>query len=75
MPVADTCGRDLVSGLRRARAVRQLRVTADAQRVMEWLSDSGRREREWRRRVEQREDIGDLRADRLPDGGLRCRYE
>ncbi len=42
---------------------------------MERLTDSGRREREWRRRVERREDIRDPRADRLPDGGLRCRYE
>ncbi len=55
--------------------MRQLRVTADAQRIMKWLADSGRREREWRRRVEQRVDIRDPRADRLPDGGLRCRYE
>jgi hypothetical protein len=43
--------------------------------MMEWLTDSGRREREWRRCVEQRADIRDTRADRLPHGGLRCRYE
>jgi hypothetical protein len=42
---------------------------------MAWLTDSGRREREWRRRAGQRADIGDPCADRLPDGGLRCRYE
>jgi hypothetical protein len=62
-------------GLRRAGAVRRLRVTADTQRMMEWLTDSGRREREWRRRVEERADIRDPHADRLPDGGLRYRYE
>jgi hypothetical protein len=42
---------------------------------MEWLTDSGRREREWRLRVEQRADIHDPRAECLPDGRLRCRYE
>jgi hypothetical protein len=55
--------------------MRQLRVTADAQQMMAWLTDSGPREREWRRRVEQRADIRDPHADRLPGGGLRCRYQ
>jgi hypothetical protein len=62
-------------GLRRAGAIRQLRMTADAQRVMAWLTDAGRRERDWRRRVEQRADIRDAHADPLPGGGLRYRYE
>jgi hypothetical protein len=62
-------------GLRRAGAMRQLRVTADAQQMMAWLTDSGRREREWRRLVEQRADIRDPHADRQADGGLRYRYE
>ena len=42
---------------------------------MQRLTDSDRREREWRRQVEQREDIHQVRADRLANGGLRCRYE
>jgi hypothetical protein len=38
-------------------------------------TDSGRLERQWRRLVEQRADIRDPRADRLPHGRLRYRYE
>jgi hypothetical protein len=55
--------------------MRQLRVPADVGQVMQRLTDSDRREREWQRRVEQREDIREPSADRLPHGGLRCRYE
>jgi hypothetical protein len=62
-------------GLRQCRAVRQLRVPADAAQVMGRLTDSGRREREWLRQVEQREDIREPRIGRLPNGGLRYRYE
>ena len=62
-------------GLRQSGAVRQLRVPADAGQVMRRLTDSDRREREWRRQVDQREDIREPRAGRLPNGGLRCRYE
>lgn len=62
-------------GLRRCGAVRQLRVPADAGQVMQRLTDSGRREREWRRQVEQREDIREPRVGHLPNRGLRCRYE
>jgi hypothetical protein len=51
--------------------VRQLRVPADASAVMEWLTDSDRREREWRPRVEAREDIQESSAVRLQNGGLR----
>jgi hypothetical protein len=49
----------------------QLRVPADASAVMEWLTDSDRREREWRRQVEAREDIQKSSAARLQNGGLR----
>jgi len=62
-------------GWRRSAAVRHLRVPADAGQVMERLTDSDRRAREWRRQVEQRDDIRGPRAGRLPNGGLRCRYE
>ncbi|HEX9517293.1 MAG TPA: hypothetical protein VF940_14095 [Streptosporangiaceae bacterium] len=62
-------------GLRRARVVRPLRVTADVQQVMERLTDSARRERAWLRRAGQREGLRESRVDRLPDGRLRRRYE
>jgi hypothetical protein len=62
-------------GVRQSGAVRQLRVPADAGQVMQRLTDSDRQEREWRRQVDQREDIREPRAGRLPNGGLRCRYE
>ncbi len=62
-------------GLRRARVVRHLRVTADVQQVMERLTDSARRERAWLRRAGQREGLRESRVDRLPDGRLRRRYE
>jgi hypothetical protein len=62
-------------GLRRARVVRHLRVTADVQQVMERLTDSARRERAWLRRAGQREGLREPRVDRLPDGRLRRRYE
>lgn len=61
----------LFPGLRQCAAVRQLRVPAEAPRVMQWLTDPDRREREWRRLVETREDIQQSGAGRLPDGGLR----
>jgi hypothetical protein len=61
----------LFPGMRQCAAVRQLRVPAEAPRVMEWLTDSDRREREWRRLVEAREDIQQSSAGRLPNGGLR----
>lgn len=57
-------------GLPRA-TVRQLRVPADASAIMEWLTDSDRREREWRRQDEARDDMQELRVVRLPNGGLR----
>jgi hypothetical protein len=38
---------------------------------MEWLTDPDRREREWRRLVEAREDIQQSSVGRLPNGGLR----
>jgi hypothetical protein len=62
-------------GLRQCSAVRQLRLPADAGQVRERLTDSDRREREWRRQVEQREDIREPHVGRLPNGRLRCRYE
>lgn len=57
-------------GLPRA-AVRQLRVPAEATAVMEWLTDSDRREREWGRQVEVQEDIQESSVASLPNGGLR----
>ena len=60
----------LLPGVPRA-AVRQLRVPADANAVMEWLTDSDRREREWRRQAEARGDIQHASVVRLPNGGLR----
>jgi hypothetical protein len=62
-------------GLRQSGAVRQLRVPAEAGQVRQRLTDSDRREREWRRQVDQREDICEPRADRLANGGLHYRYE
>jgi len=61
----------LFPGLLRCAAVRQLRVPAEAGRVMEWLTDSGRRERDWRRLVEANEDVQQPGVGRLPNGGLR----
>lgn len=60
----------LLPGWPRA-AVRQLRVPADAGVVMDWLTDSDRRERELRRQFEGLEDIEELSIVRLPCGGLR----
>jgi hypothetical protein len=57
-------------GLPRA-TVRQLRVPADASAVMGWLTDSDRREREWRRRVEAQEEIQESSVSRLQNGGMR----
>jgi hypothetical protein len=37
---------------------------------MQWLTDSDRREREWRRLVKAREDIQQSNVGRLPNGGL-----
>jgi hypothetical protein len=74
-PLRILAGVTWFPGLRRAGAVRQLRVTADAQRMIEWLTDSGRREPQWRRLAGHRADIRDPHADRLPGGGLRYRYE
>lgn len=51
--------------------MRQLRVPADVPVVMGWLSDSGRREREWRRQVEARGDIQESSVTRLQNGGMR----
>jgi hypothetical protein len=75
MVVGILVGVTLFPGLRQCGAVRQLRVPADAAQVMERLTDSGRREREWLRQVGQREDIREPRVGRLPNGGLQCRYE
>jgi len=44
-------------GWRRSAAVRHLRVPADAGQVMERLTDSDRRAREWRRQVEHRGEL------------------
>jgi hypothetical protein len=60
----------LFPGLPRA-AVRQLRVPVEPAAVMEWLTDSDRREREWRRQAEAREDLQESRVIRLPNGRLR----
>jgi hypothetical protein len=62
-------------GLRQSGAVRQLRVPAGGGQVRQRLTDSDRRERGWWRQADQREDICEPRAERLPDGGLRCRDE
>jgi hypothetical protein len=61
----------LFPGLRQCVAVRKLRVPAEARRVMEWLTDPARREREWRRLVETRRDIQQWSVSHLPNGGLR----
>ncbi len=47
----------LFPGLRHCVAVRQLRVPDEAPRVMAWLTDPDRREREWWRLVEARDDV------------------
>jgi hypothetical protein len=61
----------LFPGLRQCAAVRQLEVPAERPRVMEWLTDADRREREWQRLIEAREDIQQSSIGRLPNGGLR----
>lgn len=38
---------------------------------MEWLADPARREREWQRLVETREDVQQWSVSHLPNGGLR----
>jgi hypothetical protein len=38
---------------------------------MAWLTDSDRREQEWRRRVNARPDVQEPQVTRLPRGGLR----
>src|SRR5260221_12834798 len=60
-------------GLRRARVVRHLRVTADVQQVMERLTDSARRERAGLRRAGQRQGPPEPRGYPLPDGRARRR--
>jgi len=75
MPAGHTFGVTMFPGLLRAEAEQHLRVTAEPGRMMQWLTDSRRPEQEWRRRLEQRADISDARADHLPDGRLRCGYE
>jgi hypothetical protein len=64
----------LFPGLRQCAAERHLRVLAEASRVMGWLTDPGRREREWLRQVEAQEDIDEPSVARLPNGGLRFDY-
>ena len=64
----------LFPGLRPCVAERQLRVQGDASQVMGWLTDSDRREREWLRQVEAREDIEEPSVARLANGGLRFEY-
>jgi hypothetical protein len=75
MAVGILAGVTWFPGLRPCRAVRQLRVPADAAQVMGRLTDAGIREREWLRQAGQRADIREPRVGRLPDGGLRYRYE
>ncbi|MGN6681433.1 MAG: hypothetical protein ACTHKL_27010 [Streptosporangiaceae bacterium] len=55
--------------------MRQLRGTAEPEQMMQWLTDAGRRQQTWQRRVEQRAGIRDPRAEQLPDGRLRWRYD
>jgi len=43
--------------------------------MMQWLTDAGRRQQTWQRRVEPRAGIRDPRAEQLPDGRLRWRYD
>jgi hypothetical protein len=61
----------LVPGLRQYAAVRQVRVPADARRVMGWLTDPDRREREWRQLVEAEDRVQQSSVSRLPNGRLR----
>jgi hypothetical protein len=64
----------LFPGLRKYAAERHMLVPAEASEVMGWLTDSDRREREWLRQVEAREDIEEPSVARLPSGGLRFDY-
>ncbi len=64
----------LFPGLRQCAAERYQRVPAEASQVMGWLTDAGRREREWLRQVKAREDIDEPSVARLPNGGLRFDY-
>src|SRR5260221_7521954 len=61
----------LFPGLRQYAALRQVRVPADSRRVMGWLTDPDRREREWRRLVEAEDSVQQSSVGRLPNGGLR----
>src|SRR5258708_14299923 len=61
----------LFAGLRQYAALRQVRVPADSRRVMGWLTDPDRREREWRRLVEAEDSVQQSSVGRLPNGGLR----
>jgi hypothetical protein len=61
----------LFPGLRHYAALRQVRVPADSGRVMGWLTDPDRREREWRRLVEAEDSVQQSSVGRLPNGGLR----
>ena len=61
----------LFPGLRHYAALRQVRVPADSGRVMEWLTDPDRREREWRRLVAAEDSVQQSSVGRLPNGGLR----
>jgi len=65
----DNGPRDLFPPQPRA-ALRQLQVSADASAVMGWLTDSDRREQEWRRRVQAHADIREASDIRLPNGRL-----
>ena len=52
-------------------AEREVRVSADASAVMQWLTDPVRREREWRSGVEAEPEIQEVNVVWLPNGGLR----
>src|SRR5258707_9376877 len=61
-------------GLRRARVVRHLRVTADVQQVMERLTDSARRARAWPGRASQRQGLPRFPLDPPPGRTVRPPY-